>query len=506
MNKWQVWLKNSPQNNESKYVEKLKLIHQAEIDKLKEEYESKIDSIQISKRLEVNKSKFNFKPAEKARLSPEVCEIDLSLAIPGAIDYDNKDDNNDSSDQSVKNKNEKENFFSKDKSKQSNTSSFNSQSKVKVLQKGVDTNIKSLKDVSKPATQKVQNAELENLRKQFDKLKGQWSSLKNSEKKLIGDNTILVQKVKALSKENNELKHRLDKLTKIKNSVNNSPTNKRVGSCAAKASKNPQKTERLNLELKKHSQALVSPWMKRVGSNNTLIPNDYGNTSKFGRRETLDVNRSNQLVMFGNRDWDNTRNSDLINYIKSEDELSQSNCKSPANKLQNLTSKNSLLQIEGNTCGCSFDCQNNFNNNIPKCTCNNTWKARMKNANCHNQSSVCTHESFRNSHIHSNMIRDWENLEKELYSQVSNVVSSFLYSKFEPQSNHWRQKSKSEMGFLKSDDINWSQAYTWLGDNHTCNRNCCKPNQMILREIDNYSTNYQKAMNRDIPQNQSKII
>lgn len=106
-------------------------------------------------------------------MSPEVCEIDLSLAIPGAIDYDNKDDNNDSSDQSVKNKNEKENFFSKDKSKQSNTSSFNSQSNVKVLQKGVDTNIKSLKDVSKPFTQKVQNVELDNLRKQFDKLKGQ---------------------------------------------------------------------------------------------------------------------------------------------------------------------------------------------------------------------------------------------------------------------------------------------------------------------------------------------
>lgn len=455
--------------------------------------------------MEANKTKNHPKLTERGRLSPEVWEIDLSLAIPGLSDLNSKEDYNDSSDQSTKNKTEKENFFSKDKSKQTNTSSFNSQNKIKVVQKVPESNIKNLKDASRPMTQKVSNIEFENHKKQNEKLKSQCSILKNSEKKLISDNTLLVQKVKALGKENNELKHRLDKLTKIKNTVNCSPTNKRVGSCAAKASKNIKKTERMNMEVQRHNQALVSPWMKRVGSNNTLILNDYGNTSKFGRRETLDVNRSNQLIMFGNRDCDNTRNSDLINYTKSDDELSQSNCKSSANKMQNLTSKNSMLQLEPNMCRCSFECQNNLpNNNLPKCTCNKAWKARMKYANCHNQSSTWSHESFRNSHVHSNMLRDWENLEKEICSQVSNVVSSFLYNKFDSQSNHCRQKSKSEMGFIKPDEVNWSQAFAFCGDNHICNRNCYKSDQAILREIDNYSTNYQKSMSRETPHPQCK--
>lgn len=50
-------------------------------------------------------------------------------------------------------------------------------------------------------------------------------------------------------------------------------------------------------------------------------------------------------------------------------------------------------------------------------------------------------ENFRNSHINSNLISNCEkeSLEKELYSQVSNVVSSF-FSKLDPQTNHLRQK------------------------------------------------------------------
>ena len=492
MNRWQVWWKNSQQNNESKYIEKLKQIHKSEIDRIKEEYEIKIESIQLGYNIDINKLNNQTKLFDnKGRISPEVCEIDLSLALPGNSENLNIDDTDSSYNSSKNIKNEKENFFEKYKSKQIAVSG---QNKSKAVQKQNQFNTKLSKDQSKSGSQRPSNNEFENLKKQHESLKNQLVTLKNSEKKLTSDNTLLVQKVKSLTKENNELKHRIAKLTKIKNMSSRSPSTKRVGSCTAKITKNLKETDKKNLDMKKNRQVLISPWMKRVGSNNTLIPNnDYGNNSKFGRRETLDVNRSSQLIMFGNRDDNNARNSELTNIWRSEDEISQINCRSPPNGFQNMGSKQNNYPIYNNNWRWNKELDSNYSNNMPKWTWSDACKATTQYSNWYDQSYILGQESMRNSHNHSNMIKDCEILEKQLWNQVSNVVSSFLYSKFDPQSNHWRQKSKSEMGFIRNDDMNWSASIPCCRNSKLWNRNWCISDQMILREIDNYSTNYQKS-------------
>ena len=44
-----------------------------------------------------------------------------------------------------------------------------------------------------------------------------------------------------------------------------------------------------------------------------------------------------------------------------------------------------------------------------------------------------------------------QSIEHELYNQVSNVVSSFL-SKYDTQKQHLRGKSKSDLGFINSNE------------------------------------------------------
>lgn len=173
-------------------------------------------------------------------------------------------------------------------------------------------------------------------------MKSQNANLKINEKTLNNDINALNQRVQFLSKENNELKHRLSKLTSV-NKTKTSSKSKRIGSQLSRA---VSKCEKNYFNAKKHSHMGPSPKMKKVGSDRALLPLN-GNTKygKFGRRETLDVNKSGNLHFFGMHDDQNTRNSDLLNFATSEDDQSlqyhtKVNCSSPHNKLGCKLSRN----------------------------------------------------------------------------------------------------------------------------------------------------------------------
>jgi hypothetical protein len=54
---------------------------------------------------------------------------------------------------------------------------------------------------------------------------------------------------------------------------------------------------------------------------------------------------------------------------------------------------------------------------------------------------------YKNSLINNTYNEDGQNaIQNEIYNQVTNVVSSF-FSKMDQKNTHYRQKSKSEMGF-----------------------------------------------------------
>jgi hypothetical protein len=65
-----------------------------------------------------------------------------------------------------------------------------------------------------------------------------------------------------------------------------------------------------------------------------------------------------------------------------------------------------------------------------------------------------------------------QSIEKELYNQVTNVVSSFLF-KYDTKNNHQRQNSKSDLGFVKPN--NRSQLDSCARYENTCEDSSCCP-------------------------------
>ena len=411
--------------------------------------------------------------------------------MPGISEHDISSEYYESSDINIKSsKADKENSWRKEKPKQSILNSSNLQGRIKSTQKFNQMQIKSIKDIPK-SSQKQSSNEFELIRKQYEKFKSHWANLKINEKKLVSDNSVLVQKVQSLSKENNELKHRLSKLINIKESKRNSGSPKRFGSWTAKLKKKWDKNNKRNFESKKHSHVVVSPRMKKVGSDHTLLPINWDINPKFGgRRETLDVNRSSQLLMFGGWEDKSTRNSELVNFIKSENESSHNCCKSPRNKITSISSRNNF--VHNNSSGIWNNKFYRSNDDfIPKWDWNENWKISNDYSQYQDQSYNYQNENFRNSQLHSSLVPNCQYLEKELYNQVSNVVSSF-FSKFEPQSNHLRQKSKSQIGFLTNADKSWTQGFNWYREQQMWNEKTSK-RHWDFNSTERYSMNNWKS-------------
>lgn len=194
------------------------------------------------------------------------------------------------------------------------------------------------------------------------------------------------------------------------------------------------------LSQNKHSHVVVSPRMKKVGSDQALLPLNCTINSKFGRRETLDVNRSSQLLAFNCNNDQAARNSDLANfYAKNENECSQQFCKSPRNKITCLSSRNNLIQNNNSSGQCNNKFFRSNGDTGSQCQWNNFNKVPNDCSNYQDQSCNYTNENYRSSYVNNNWGSNHQALENELYNQVSNVVSSF-FSKFEPQNTHLRQK------------------------------------------------------------------
>lgn len=173
----------------------------------------------------------------KCKSPPEICEIDLWSALPGISEHNVSSEFYESSELNIKSSYaDKENSCGKEKAKQATSSTLNLQNRMKSAQKLNQVHIKSIKDIPK-SLQKNSGNEVDSIRKQFEKVKNQCANLKINEKKLVGDNTMLVQKVQTLTKENNELKHRLGKLIGIKEAQGTSTSSKRFGSWNAKPKK-----------------------------------------------------------------------------------------------------------------------------------------------------------------------------------------------------------------------------------------------------------------------------
>lgn len=428
----------------------------------------------------------------KSKSPPEICEIDLSSALPGISEHNDSSEFYDSSELNAKSTYaDKENSCGKEKVMQGSSVTSNLQNRVKSTQKFNQMHIKSIKDIPK-ASQKCANNEPESIRKQFEKLKSQWANLKISEKKLIGDNTILVQKIQALVKENNELKHRLGKLIGIKEINGNPTSSKRVGSWTAKPKKKSGNNKK-NFESKKHSHVVVSPRMKKVGSDQALLPINCSINTKFGRRETLDVNRSSQLLMFSGNNDKTTRNSELVNFLKNDNDNSHQYWnQSPRNKVPCLSSRNNLIQNNNGSGVCNNKIFKSNGDAIPQCQCNNSNKMQNDCSQYQDQSYNYGNDNYRSSYLNGNWTNNCQTLEKELYNQVSNVVSSF-FSKFEPPNNHFRQKSRSQIGFWNNIEISLPQEANYFREQPMWNSNIHNNQKIIQNSTERYSTRNQNA-------------
>lgn len=355
--------------------------------------------------------------------------------------------------------------------------------------------------------------ELEKLNKKYEKVKGQNANLKINEKKLLNDNNALAAKVQTLNKENNELKHRLNKLLNISNAQSNSRSqNKRLGSNAPRAVKRCAKKQG-GIFGKKYSQACASPRIKKVGSDRCLLPlNCNPKTNKFGRRETLDVNKSGPLLLYGLNEDSNTRNSDLINLATSEDERSIHFGISPKNKIFCKPSRNEFEEIRDSQ-NRSLEYNRLVNGRNKPCNCRQSSRENNSCIHDHNavQASQRFNPDYRYSNINNVMVEGGrESIEKELYHQVSNVVSSF-FNKIDHQPNHCRQKSKSDLGFVRSVDNGYLNQCN-NGSSHCegrsgCNHSLQRSNIRVMNDFNrcqNSGEKFQHSCNRG--QAQSKFL
>ena len=183
----------------------------------------------------------------------------------------------------------------------------------------------------------------------------------------------------------------------------------------------------------------------------------------FSRRETLDIAKMSNRLATGYIDDKSTRNSELRNACTSDDNVSIQYCSSPR-FMQSKTARNDLIVRKSN------------NSSIEPSRVLSKRSGCWACSKAHDNESSITRKKirsdqkqlnnhFRSVHVHNNWFKpqsgleeyqniskhtkdDRKSIEKELYNQVSNVVSSF-FSRLDSKPNHCRQKSKSDLGFAK---------------------------------------------------------
>jgi len=217
-------------------------------------------------------------------------------------------------------------------------------------------NLKENSRISKDIARLVN--ENETIIKKYIKLKGQYANLRINERKLISDNNALLSKIQSIAHENEELTQKLKELKRtneirsaerqlIPQKASLKPVTKRLGSDNHRLNSRFCKKKNV-FEKKKYSEVCPSQRLKKVSSNQGLLPIN-GNPKLFARRETLDVINVNNRVMLGVNDDKSTRNSDLINMCTSDDERSIHRFASPQYGHMNESRNNLKLKSSINS-------------------------------------------------------------------------------------------------------------------------------------------------------------
>lgn len=399
----------------------LKEDHQKQIQTLEKFHKDEMKKVHKQHDKELVDLKEKIKQLEHKSACPEVCEIDLSSALTGL----NTSSANDYMTHRSNRGNTKENRL-KDRMTSLEMSGSTSHSKSKMRSNFVP--IKNLKNATYRASVPIED--FEKLQKKCEKQKGYIANQKINEKKLKNDNSILSTKVATLNKEINELKHRLNKLLKADKKVK-----RRLGS--------QSKTKKI-FSTRKQSHQVKSPRIKKVLSDRSLINGKLG--IAFGRRETLDINKSGSLLNLG-QNFDK-RNSDMNHIMTSDEDISSNLVQKDHHKQGESGSRNQFIRGGG-----SHNCSNLQSSQMhASCSHSELYQNQPQNVqdNYNTVGSQRVQPEMRNSNIcHCDSVR--QSVEHELMNHVSNAVNSFL-SNHEVKPRHVRGKSKSEIGFTNSSD------------------------------------------------------
>ncbi|CAI2383141.1 unnamed protein product [Moneuplotes crassus] len=431
-------IKNGQNEDSFLKIIKLKDSHERKINELKRQHKQQLSMIEQSHLKETRKLKDRIKELERKPIIPEVCEIDLSSALTGL-----NTSSNDYATQRSGILSSKENQRTKDRMTSLEMSGSTTHSKAKDSNRG-NFPIKNLKNASKLSA-KVDFEEYEKLRRRYEKQKGYIANLKTNVKKYNKDKILLCKKIQSLNLQINSLKHRLNKLVKVDQKVASSKLKHKQASLAARETQNKLEMKNRCLGSRKQSQACQSPKMKKVFSDRNLVGAKVGKT--FGRRETLDVNKSGSLLSLGlyeeqaNRGFGNNAvvisdediRSDYVPNIEAN--LGPSSTRNKYSKYGNThRQKGKKMLANGKKCKCADMCQD----------------SQVLRSNYNTTTSQRSQQEFSNSNLcHCGSMR--QSMENELMNHVSNAVSSFL-SMHEVKGRHARGESKSDIGFTNPED------------------------------------------------------
>ena len=470
------WMKGNQKENDPIDVKYLKESHKNEIKALNRQHQQEKESLNQTHRQEIWKLQDRIKQLEMVKIVPEVWEIDLSSAIKGlkttsANDY-------------MSNRSEKYNTRESCKAKERMTSpelsTSTTHSKIKNSQRSNYSSIQSMKKNFKSPS-KISNEEYEKLKRKWDKQKVYIANQKINEKKIKNDYILLTHKVKSLNKDNNELKHRLNKLLKAEPKLFTSKSKNRLGSHMARGIN--KITNEKAFAKRKQSHAIKSPRIKKVLSDRNITSNRWN--IAFGRRETLDINKSGSLLNLGHQDDTSHQNSEMLNIITSDDENSVSYLKKSNHCLGLNSSRNKFIGGTGsNTTQIKW---NNTISQLRESICN--WNDSCQDFNIMGNNQNITKSNRINQESKNSHLCNWDNgrqsMENELMNHVSNAVSSFLSMRDE-QNNHWRRKSKSDLGFINPWNYGNLEEWNEYNESSAYNHRNQRLNKNILKEYNGW--------------------
>lgn len=318
------------------------------------------------------------------------------------------------------------------------------------------------------------------------------------------DHVLLTHKVTNLNKENNELKHRLNKLVKADKTLFSSKSKNRLGSHMARGIKKIKNKRALGQ--RKHSHQIISPKIKKVLSNR-MISDQQWNIA-FGRRETFDVNNSGRLLNLGHQDESNHRNSEMMNIMTSDEESSANYLRKTKNPSGIHSSKNQFMRSGGSNRS-YIECNNTISQ-LKANTChwndfNKNFKIMGNHQNIPNSKRI--NQDMGNSHIW-NCDTGRQSMENELMNHVSNAVSSFL-SMHDEKGTHCRKKSKSDLGFTNPGNYgNFEECNEYENQNNEASISYQRQQRMennILKEYNGWRNLKERCYSNSQQREQKKV-